>query len=227
MSFVGRFDRRDAAGLQERGDTFEETDRVGHVRKHVVRVDDGRASTLAGELVPERFVEERDERRDAALGRRDLRDVRGRLDAEHGNAGRLVILQQISVVAGNLYHQAVRVESPRRGQLLDVTLHMRQHLVGHRREIRIIGEQLRRRDALGDLHQRERGTEAERERIARLGLVELLLGQQCIRKRKLAERQDRNQRLRAERTIRGHCRSRLSKWSRYQPMVRARASSTA
>ena len=56
--------------------------------------------------VGEPRAEEVDPGRDALLDR-DLGDVGGRLDAEHGHAERQEMLQQIAVVAGELDDQAV------------------------------------------------------------------------------------------------------------------------
>ena len=65
-----------------------------------------------------------------------------------------------------------------------------QHRVGERGEVDVVAEELLGRHRLGDLHQRAVRAEDQIERVGRLGLGELLGGEQRVGQRRVAQRQD-------------------------------------
>ena len=119
---------------------------------------------------------------------RDFRHVERRLDAEHRDAPPLVELQQIAVVARDFDHQALPVQATGLDQLVSELFRVLEHGVGERREVEIIAEERLRRNGLGDLQQRAGTAEGEVQRVGRLGLFELRLGQQRVSERRLAKR---------------------------------------
>ncbi len=97
---VRELDGDDAARREQHLHAADEVVEVGHVGEHVVGGDQVGLAAL-GEPRRGLDAEERDLGRDA-LGDRDLGDVGGRLDAEHGHAALGEVLQQVAVVAGEL-----------------------------------------------------------------------------------------------------------------------------
>src|SRR5438445_388681 len=94
--------------------------------------------------------------------------------------GRLgVVREQVAVIAGDLDHQALRPKLALADQAGDQRPRVPQHGIGERREIAVVGKQLRRRNGLCDLDKRARRTKREVEWIERLRLAELFPGQQC------------------------------------------------
>jgi len=108
---VRELHRDHAAGLQQRPHAGDEVVQVGDVREHVV------AEQQVGRRVPGHGArgldaEELDQRCDPLL-LGHLRDVRGRLDAEHRDLALVEELQQVAVVGGDLDDAAVRASASR------------------------------------------------------------------------------------------------------------------
>ncbi len=170
---VRRFDYRDSVILQQRRDSFHEAVGVGHVREHVVAVNDVGSLALRDQLRGELVTEERQQRIDA-LGPRGFNGARGGIDAEHRDPAGLVILEQIPIVARKLDDQAAGSEPALLDSFGDVALRMPEQGVDERGEVRIVlVEQLLRSHGLQDLHQRAARTEGDVERIPRFGHGEL------------------------------------------------------
>ncbi len=112
-------------------------------------------------------------RRNALLDR-DLGDVCGRLDAEHRNAPRDEVLQQVTVVARDLHYPAVHIEPKPIAHLVDVAARVFDPARRVRREVRVLGEDLVWRDELLQLHQETRITHISMQRKERLHLLQLI-----------------------------------------------------
>ncbi len=186
---IRSFDHRDAVVLQQSGNASHESVRVGHVSQNVVAVDDIGSLALCYELDGQLMSKESEQRLDPLFARRFYRSRR-RVDAEHRNATRLVVLQQIAVVARQLHHEALRSQFPLIDAFLDVLLRVAQQCISERREVWVIRiEQFLGWHGLEDLHERAVGAERHVQRIARLLLSELRLGQEAVGQRQIPERQ--------------------------------------
>ncbi len=139
---VRNLDHGDAVRLQEPGDALDEPVEIGNVRENVVCVDDVCTSPLVDETRGQLATEELDDRRDPTLAFGNCGDVRRRLDTQHGDAGLLVVLEKVAVVAGDLDGQALR---PKRSALHQATGDLscrREHGVREGREVQVLAEQL-------------------------------------------------------------------------------------
>jgi hypothetical protein len=165
---VGDLDRDDALGLQYAGQPADELIQVGNVREHVVGHDQVGRHASADELLGELAAEEGDLRRHARLDRH-FGDVGCRLDPEHGDAVGDEVPEEIAVVARDFEHERLRAElkpPPREaGEAGGVV----EPGLGVRREVRIVGEDLRRRDGVVDLHEQALGADTRVQRVATLG----------------------------------------------------------
>ena len=84
-------------------------------------------------------AEELDERRHAALLRRD-RDVRRRVDPEHRHALRQEVLEQVAVVRGELDDEALGAEAEPVGDHVRVGARVLDPGVGVGREVGVLGK---------------------------------------------------------------------------------------
>ena len=100
--------------LQDHVHAAGKTVEIGHVGQHVVEVEHVRPSALPLQLSAQLFVEEVAQSRNAPLSFSDSCDVGGRLDAQDRDAGLLVVLEQVTVIARYLNGQTGAVEAPRR-----------------------------------------------------------------------------------------------------------------
>src|SRR5690349_6526454 len=91
--------------LQQDREPGNEIVELRHVREHVVADDQVGADAALRQLYGRFAAEEADLRRNAR-GHRRAGDVGGRLDAQYRDAQRLEVLEQITVVAGDLDHLA-------------------------------------------------------------------------------------------------------------------------
>ena len=109
VAHVRGLDDRDAVVGEDRGDPFDDAVHVGNVGEHVVRVQHRGAPALRPQLPGDGGSEELTQRRDTVL-LRHRRDVAGRVDAEHRDAGLDVVAQEVAVVARDLHREVVRPE---------------------------------------------------------------------------------------------------------------------
>ena len=97
---VGKFEDYAPAGLEQGFQAGDEVVRVWHMGEDVIAEDQVGLTFLASEIlckiVPEKFYKRFD-----SFFTCDLGDVRSWLDAERGNFGRVELLQEISIVAGD------------------------------------------------------------------------------------------------------------------------------
>ena len=138
--------------LDQRAQSGREAPDVGHVGEHVVRGHQVGPAVGAGDLATGGGTEELDLGRDAP-GPGRLRDVRRGLDAEHRDARRLEMLQQVAVVAGDLGDETAGGESKPFYHGLGVALRMRDPRVGIRRKVGIVGKDLLTGHVCGKLHE--------------------------------------------------------------------------
>ena len=185
---VGRLDHGDAAGLHQDGDPLDEAVEVRHVGQHVVRMNDVGALSLGREPRGQILAEEFDDGGNAALFGFAC-DVGRRLDPQYRDGRLGVVLEQVAVIAGDLDHQALRPKLALADQAGDQRPRVPQHGIGERREIAVVGKQLRRRNGLCDLDKRARRTKREVEWIERLRPAELFPGQQRVGERGATQRQ--------------------------------------
>ena len=120
-----------------------------------------------------------------------LGHVRGRLDAEHRDARRLEVLQQVAVVAGHLGDQAVRGQLQALDHRLRVPLRVRHPRVGVRGKVGVVGEDILAGHVSGKLHEQAFLAQADVERIERFRFVELVLGNVALAKRRHSEIDER------------------------------------
>ena len=187
IAHIRRLDHGYAVRLEQPLDAARESVGIGNMREDVVGVDDVGELAFRGEPPGKLLVEELNQRRDALGLDRELRDVGRGLDAENRDAALLVELQQISIVARDLDHEACRPETAAADQRLDQRARMLDHRIGKRGGIGVVAEQPLGRHRFADLHQRALRTEIELEREAVLRLVQLLGGQQRIGERHPSE----------------------------------------
>src|ERR1700731_210482 len=93
--------RDDALRLQKKLHSADEIVEVGYLGKHIVAEDEIRPVAFRHQLLRQLRPEEIDARWNAFVDR-DLCYVRGRLDAKDRHAKGQEMLQQISVIAGQL-----------------------------------------------------------------------------------------------------------------------------
>ena len=110
---VRELQRDHALVLDQRSQSGRETPDVRHVGEDVVRGHQVGPAVLPRDLAPGLRAQELDFRPDTPRPRR-LGHVRGRLDTEHRDAGRLEVLKQVAVVAGHLGDEAVgsQIQAP-------------------------------------------------------------------------------------------------------------------
>jgi len=143
----------DQAGrLDQGGQPGGEADQVRHVGVHVVGNDQVGPAETGGQLGAGGRAQEPHLGADAP-GPGHLGDVAGRFHPEHRDATRHEMLEQISVVARHLGHQALRAESEGLGHGVGVPLGVRHPGVGIGREIGVVGENLLSGHVRRQLHQ--------------------------------------------------------------------------
>ena len=139
------FERRGSVFAEEDLDARDEVVQIGNLRQDVVADDQARALALVHEGLSRGAAEEIDERRHAAL-LGSLRDIGGRVDSQDRNAGADKVLEQVAVVRRELDDEVVRAQ----GEALADHLHVLPSVLhpgrGVRRVVRVLGEDLVRRD---------------------------------------------------------------------------------
>src|SRR5690606_1147716 len=165
-----------------------------------------RLAPLARQTLAEGAVEEGDQRRNAArFGR--LRHVRGGSDAEAGDAARDEVLQEVTVVAGELDDEALRAEAETRGDRLDVAAGMLEPGVRVGGKIGVLGEDLRRFDVLLKLHEEAAFADLDDERVEGFGRFQAIGRDEALAGRRQSEIHDLLQLAAAESAARGFARS--------------------
>src|ERR671918_2271025 len=142
---VRHLDLSDAVIREDRRDTLHEPVQVRNVCEHVVRDEDVRALSVSPQGSSKLRAEETAERRNAGVFRSFGRTTR-RIDPEHGDPLPDEVAEQISVVARHLQDETVRAELTLSDQLACVLRRMRQKRVGERGGVRIVFEDLVRRN---------------------------------------------------------------------------------
>src|SRR5262245_50634039 len=127
---VRRFDDDDALVLEERCQPTQNTVEIGDVREHVVSVDDIGPVVVPAEARGKLFAEELGQRWNAPLALGYFGNVGCWLDAQHRHSRSLVVLQKITVVAGDFYDETLVAELTRRDESTDKPLGVAQHRVG-------------------------------------------------------------------------------------------------
>ena len=132
----------DPVGLQKLREACHEVVDFRNVREDVVGYHQVRLLTLGGQFLrqgnPEEVLYDRNSLRARGCGGAGCG-----LHTGAGNAARLKILQQVSVVGGDLDDMAFRVQGESRHHLADVPLAMRQPGVREAAEVGVFGtEQL-------------------------------------------------------------------------------------
>ena len=172
---VREFQRNRALVLDQRAKSGREALDIRHVGEDVVRRHE------VGPAVPLRdrqagFGAQEPDLGPDAPGPGRLGHVRGRLDAEHRDARRLEVLEQVAVVAGYLGDEAVRGQPEALDHRIRVALRVRHPRVRVRGKVGVIGENALARHVRGKLHEQACLAQADVKRIEGLGFVERLLG---------------------------------------------------
>jgi hypothetical protein len=105
---IGHFDHGQPVIFQEQADAANDSIQIGDVSKDVIGVDNICALTLLAQSFRQTLIEEVAERGNAVFVSGDARYIRSRFNAEDGHAGSFVMLQEIAIVTGYFYHQAIR-----------------------------------------------------------------------------------------------------------------------
>src|SRR5262245_27007370 len=106
---MGKLEGEEAVRLEQRGESGREPNEIGDVRVHVVAGDQVGTSIGGSQLLAGLGAEEPDfGTNPLRLG--DFSDVGRRLDAENRNTACHEVLQEVSVVAGDLSDKTVPIE---------------------------------------------------------------------------------------------------------------------
>ena len=172
---VRELQRHHAFVFDQRSQAGREAPDVRHVGEDIVRGHQVSPAVLPGDLKAGLRPQELDLRPDTP-GARRLRHVRGRLDAEHRDAGCLEVLEKVAVVAGHLGDEAVGSQLQPPDHRLRVALRVRHPRVGVRRKIRVVGKDILARHIGGKLYEQAGVAQANVKRIEDFSIVELLGG---------------------------------------------------
>ena len=183
-------ERRRPLGREQRRDAGDEVVDVRDLREDVVAEHEvGRAALLGERAVrssaPKNSVTVSTPARD-----RGLRDVQRRLDAEHRDAVREEVLEEVAVVRRDLDDEAVGPEPEALDHRLGVAPRVLDPRVGVGGEVRVLGEDVLGRHELRDLDEPAPLARADVERVEGLGLLELLGREHGLAERRLAEVDD-------------------------------------
>ena len=214
---VRELERRRPIGREQLRDSRDEVVDVGHLGQDVVAQHEIGAAPLRSQAPAEVGAEELGEGLDAALDRR-LRDVQRRLHAEHRDALRQEVLQEVAVVGRDLDDEAPGSEPEPIGHLVGVAAGVLDPRVGVGGEVRVLGEDVLGGHELRDLDEPAALARANVQRVEGLALLELLGGEHRLAERRLPEVDDGQRERRAAVTARRrarHCRgARVRKGSR-------------
>ncbi len=192
---VRHFEHCDAVILQDVTNAANEAIGVLYMRQDVVAVDDVGAAVFLRHLLRQLLGEEGAQRAHADLLRIGGRAI-GRVDAEHRNAPLDIVLEQVAVIARQLDHEAVRVQTALVGARHRIGPRMGQQRGREGREIGIVvGVKDFRRDGFEDLHQRAIRAEGDLEREDQFLFASVFGADQMVRQRGAAKVEDRYQRL--------------------------------
>ena len=184
---VRKLERRHAAGLEQHGEAGNEVVDVGHVGQYVVCRDQIDLPALRNQLVRQANAEEALDDLDP-LRARGGRGARRRLDAIARDAGALHELQQVTVVRGDLGHQAGWPQIEARAHRIDIGLAVGQPGGRERTEICVvIGEQLFAAGVVFGLHQPAFAAHQQAQREPGLGRTQSGFGQVGVGRRSAAQ----------------------------------------
>ena len=172
---VRELQRHGALVLDQGAQPSRETLDVRHVGEDVVPGHQVRAPVPLGDLAAGVGAEELYLGTDAA-GAGRLGHVRGRLDAEHRDARGLEVLQQITIVAGDLGDQAVAGQAEPTDHRLRVSLRMRHPGVGVRGEVSVVREDILARYIGGKLYEQTGIAQPDVKWIEDLRVIKPCLG---------------------------------------------------
>jgi hypothetical protein len=176
---VGRLDDDDAIILEHVMEAFDHAVEVGDVGQDVVGVHDVRAAALGGELARDRATEEFIEGGDALLDG-DPGDVGGGFDAEDGDAGLFVELEEVSVVRGDFGDEAGRAEAAIADDAAGEVFGVGEEGIGEGGEVEVFAEEDLGWDGDVDLNKCAVTAEDEFEGVARFGILELFPGTEGV-----------------------------------------------
>ena len=158
------------------------------MRQNIVGDDHVGSPSFRPQLPREILIEEGTESRNAFLPGNLSRPF-GRIDPEHGNTTPREVLEHVSIVAGELHHQAAGVQPPRSHQLFRVLPRVLQKRVRKGGIIRILpAEKDLRGDVLRELHQAAVRAAHNLQRKPELGKRQLTRLDQRIRQGRVAQR---------------------------------------
>ena len=157
-----------------------------HMGQDVVADQQVGGQALPDEIAGERLAEELDVGWNPARRRRGGH-IGGRLDPEAPDPALDEILEQVAVVAGNLDDLAGAVQVQPRHDRRDVVSRVGQPRVGVRREVGVVAEDLFRRGAYSQLHEKARVADVDPLRVERLHLPQSIGCQVGVRQRRDAE----------------------------------------
>jgi hypothetical protein len=89
-----------------------------------------------------------------ALGAGGRRDIAGRLHAEYRDAGGGEVLQQVTVIARHLGHEAGGRKAKPCGHLVGIPFGVGDPRIGVRRKVRVLREDVLRRHVRGELNKK-------------------------------------------------------------------------
>ena len=177
------------AGREQRGDARDEVVDVRDLGEHVVSEDEIGRTALLRHPPAELRAEELRQCLDAAR-HRGLRHVQRRLDAEHRDAVREEVLEEVAVVGRDLDDEAVVPESQALDHVVRVATRVLDPGIGVGGEVRVLREDVLGRHELRDLDEPAFSTGARVEWVERLLLLELLGREHGLAERRLAEVDD-------------------------------------
>ncbi len=183
---VRHLDAHRAAWRQHRGQPGGEVVQVGHVRQHVVRHHQVRLAVLAHQRPRQLGTEElRQGRHTLLLGRR--RDVPGRVDAEHADAARHEVAQQVAVVRRHLDDERGRAQALSLGSGRAETRRMIEPTGRVGREVRVLAEDLLGCREVFGLHQEALVADVGAQRVEGLRLVQAVVVEVALAQRLCAQ----------------------------------------
>src|SRR5437870_6577178 len=127
---VRHLDDRHTVVFQEQLEPANESIQILHMRHHVVRMNDVRLFSASLELFGQLLTEKFTQRGDTPFCLSNLGDIDGGLDPKNRNPLPMIVLEQIPIIAPNLYHQALGVQPARFAQTFDKLFSMPQKCLG-------------------------------------------------------------------------------------------------
>src|SRR5439155_21780640 len=149
LSHIGHFDDRHTISSEQHRDATHKTVQVRNVRKHVVGVDHIGAIALFREFLSQRLSEKLADSRNPSLLPGYRGDVVRRLNAQNRNSNRLIVLEQVTIVARDLHDELRSVQMTCIHKAVNELPRMRQHRIRKGGKIWVVKKQLFWRHSLG------------------------------------------------------------------------------